>query len=389
MRLEWLVIGGGIHGVHLAARLLGEAKVDPEQIRIVDPSDHLLARWRSCTATTGMTHLRSTSVHHLDPDPHALQQFAAKRKSRTVSNFVPPYRRPSLPLFDAHCRKVIKTYGLADLHTRGRVVSCGFRSGEGEVDLDGGQRLRARNLIFAIGSSETPNWPAWAPQSHPRVHHVFAPGFDGWPPGPSESVAVVGGGISAGQVALRLLREGHHAHLVSQHPLREHQFDSDPGWLGPKYMAGFSAERDIERRRRMIREARHRGSVPPDVRQALQRAIESEAVSWHESEVKGVEVRQDRLQLDLARETLQVDRLLLATGFAMERPGGPWVDDLIAEAQLPCAKCGYPIVDKELRWHPGLFVTGPLAELELGPASRNIAGARRAGDRIVTAAHST
>ncbi len=29
MQLDWLIIGGGIHGVHIAARLLGEAGVSP------------------------------------------------------------------------------------------------------------------------------------------------------------------------------------------------------------------------------------------------------------------------------------------------------------------------------------------------------------------------
>ena len=60
-----------------------------------------------------------------------------------------------------------------------------------------------------------------------------------------------------------------------------------------------------------------------------------------------------------------------------------------ASASLPCARCGYPIVDPSLRWHPGVYVSGPLAELELGPVARNIAGARRAGDRIVAAARSS
>ncbi|MGB1278266.1 MAG: hypothetical protein ACPG77_21145, partial [Nannocystaceae bacterium] len=82
---------------------------------------------------------------------------------------------------------------------------------------------------------------------------------------------------------------------------------------------------------------------------------------------------------------IEVDRVLLATGFSSARPGGSMVDDLIASASLPCARCGYPIVDTALRWHPRIHVTGPLAELELGPASRNIAGARRAGDRLVDA----
>jgi hypothetical protein len=53
---------------------------------------------------------------------------------------------------------------------------------------------------------------------------------------------------------------------------------------------------------------------------------------------------------------------------------------------LPCAGCGYPLVSPRLEWASGLFVTGPLAELELGPTARNIAGARAAGERLLAAA---
>ena len=77
--------------------------------------------------------------------------------------------------------------------------------------------------------------------------------------------------------------------------------------------------------------------------------------------------------------------MLLATGFASQRPGGALVDELVSSAALPCAACGYPIVDTKLQWHPHLYVSGPLAELELGPSSRNISGARRAADRLVAA----
>ena len=37
MSLQWLIVGGGIHGVHIAARLIGEAGVDRSKIRIIDP----------------------------------------------------------------------------------------------------------------------------------------------------------------------------------------------------------------------------------------------------------------------------------------------------------------------------------------------------------------
>ena len=82
MNLDWLIIGGGIHGVHIANRLLVDADIPAERLRIVDPSSRLLERWHDCTNTMGMSHLRSPSVHHLDTDPLSLQRFAGKRKKR-------------------------------------------------------------------------------------------------------------------------------------------------------------------------------------------------------------------------------------------------------------------------------------------------------------------
>ena len=55
----------------------------------------------------------------------------------------------------------------------------------------------------------------------------------------------------------------------------------------------------------------------------------------------------------------------------------------IETLELPCAECGYPIVSKTLQWGPDLYVTGALAELEMGPIARNISGARQAAERIV------
>ena len=118
----------------------------------------------------------------------------------------------------------------------------------------------------------------------------------------------------------------------------------------------------------------------------LRRAIRRDRIKWHEGEVNQVVADHDGLKVGLLPgDELIVDRILLATGFASRRPGGSLVDDLVASATLPCASCGYPIVDSSLRWHPRVYVSGPLAELELGPVSRNIAGARRAGERIVDA----
>jgi len=91
-----------------------------------------------------------------------------------------------------------------------------------------------------------------------------------------------------------------------------------------------------------------------------------------------------RLRLAAQRDILAA-RVVLATGFEQSRPGGPWLDATIEALGLPCAECGYPRLDAALRWHPRIHVSGPLAELEVGPASRNIAGARMAADRVLRA----
>ena len=94
-----------------------------------------------------------------------------------------------------------------------------------------------------------------------------------------------------------------------------------------------------------------------------------------------------RLRLDCAPHALEVDRVVLATGFEVHRPGGGLLgEETIDRLGLPCAECGYPLVSPRLEWASGLFVSGPLAELELGPTARNIAGARAAGERLLAAA---
>ena len=386
MTFTWVVIGGGIHGVHLAARLLGEAKVSPTQLRIVDPGERLLEQWTTRTATTGMTHLRSPSVHHLDADPWSLDRFVGRRKHPRHGLLRGRYANPALSLFNSHSQKVVEEYELEEVHIRDRALTTSVECEQVRVELASGIEITTSNLVLAIGSAEEPNWPVWAPRNHPKVQHIFHPSFDGWPSSP-ERVAVIGGGISAAQVALRLLEENHEVHLVSRHALRQELFDSDPGWLGPRYMTSFSRERDFNRRRAMITNARNRGSVTPEIRRALRNAITKGGLQWHQDVVEKLDTTNRTLDLNLkTRPHLVVDRVLLATGLSSQRPGGDLVDGLVQSAALPCAECGYPVVDSGLRWHSNVYVSGPLAELELGPAARNIAGARRAAERLVKVA---
>ncbi len=401
LMLEWLVIGGGPHGVHAALRLVEEGGVMPEAVRILDDAPHLMARWRQSTRNTGMRYLRSPSVHHVGLSAPALDRFA-KGKGRTVRKpFTRPYSRPALELFDLHCDDLIARHGLESLHVRGRVnrldfgaesVRVGF---EDRADCGGSRELSARRVILAIGSPREPAWPDWArdvaaaaePDSASRIRHVFDPGFELVDDENDADIAVIGAGITGAQVALRLARKGRRVTLISRQELRIEQFDSDPGWQGPKNMAAFSRLRDPDERRERIRAARHRGSMPPDVHTELRQAVgEGRIELLEERDVRSAQPLERAVSLELAGKRIRADRVLLATGFPARRPGGAWLDEAASALQLPCATCGYPIIDRGLRWHPRILVTGALAELELGPVSRNLSGAQRAGERIVAVA---
>ncbi len=404
MTLDWLIVGGGPHGVHTALRLIGEGGVPRSQIRILDDEPHLLARWRRATRNTGMRFLRSPSVHHLGLSSVSLNRFAGGPGRKVNRPFTRPYSRPALELFDLHCDALIDRYELQDLHVWGRVnrldlVSPGARVGF--EDLAAGGRtgeIAARRVVLAIGAPREPAWPEWArravaeatePEACDRIGHVFDPGFVLEDDPDDSIVAVVGAGISGAQLALRLARPGRQVLLISRHALRVEQFDSDPGWQGPKHMAAFEKLDDRNDRRDRIRAARHRGSMPPDVHSALRRATGDGTIECIEGAEKlSASLPGQRVLLEVDGRKVEADRVLLATGFPGHRPGGPWLDETIEAFDLPCAGCGYPIVDRGLRWHPNLLVTGALAELELGPVSRNLSGAQRAGDRILAVARS-
>ena len=124
MSLQWLIVGGGIHGVHIAARLIGEAGVDRSNIRIIDPGENLLERWQTCTEVTGMTHLRSPSVHNLATEPMSLSVFADSLDVQKSVLFAPPYDRPHLNFFNEHCSRLIQRYSLDDLHIQAKAIDC-------------------------------------------------------------------------------------------------------------------------------------------------------------------------------------------------------------------------------------------------------------------------
>ena len=389
--LDWLIVGGGVHGTAICTYLLKRGGVARDRIGVIDPHDEPLARWHAFTRNTGMPFLRSPVAHHLDVQPAALHHFAETEAPE--ARFTRPYHRPSVELFRRHCEAVIERNELRALRSRATALQVRAREGGLAVETDAGV-LTARRVLLAPGAGDQPYWPGWARALRGEfggvIHHVFDPGWELGTFAPAGRTVVVGGGITAAQVAVSLARRhsGPIA-LLMRHAPRVHQFDSDVCWLGEQCMRHFRRTDDMRHRRDILRRVRHRGSMPPDVYRQLRKALTRRSVCIIEAEVERATA--DPLGRGIllhcaGQPPIAADHVLLATGFDPGRPGGALVDRAVVELGLPVAPCGYPVVDGRLEWGRGIHVTGPLAELEIGPVARNIIGARYAALRLVKAA---
>ena len=446
--VPWLIVGGGPTGVHIAARLCRTAATttaadDTTTLIVVDDGPRLLHGWTQRTAATGMTYLRSSASQHLDvPDDDSLRRFAASvvvvRGRQKDASLAADYQRPRLDVFQAHCEHVIAKYGLADRHVQGRVVDIYVDDDDDSVvrvrvqqPEDGSiVELSANHVVLALGNA-APVIPDWVTtedvrgrvrhildyENHDDDDHSSTNDQHHSDPRP-RSVAIVGGGMSAAHLALRLTRSGSSSsssattiHMICRHALREQQFDTHQDWMMdaaaavrsaagggqgvPRRQRQFaSLRRDaVTARRRTIQRERRGGTISAAVhrgKDGLRYAIEQGRVHWHEGAVQSVSFDDDgddmlRLYLSTGDEVV-VEEVILATGFSRDPPGKHLVHTLAARYGAKLSPCGYPIPDQQLRWHDRIFVAGALAELEIGPSARNIAGARIAAERIAAAA---
>ena len=388
--LDWLVVGGGIHGTHVSHVLTQQLGVPRHRLRVVDPHPSPLYLWLKRTAAVGMQFLRSSMVHHLDVHPFSLKHFASSAPVAPWARFAYPYKRPSLSLFNAHCQRVVDAFALGALRLTATVERLRLKADGTYLAETSEGVLAARRVVLAIGSDGL-HLPAWAEteKGTGRIVHAFEPSFHPDQLAPSERIVVVGGGITAAQVAMACSAQTETpVVLIQRHAPRIHQLDSDPGWMGPRHLLRFHGTACFQKRRAMIDTARYRGSMPPQVYRALRRALRTGRVEMQQDTITSAHAMPNgvlRLR-GASGATRTADRVVLATGFAAAPPGGSWLTTLADDLGLPCAPCGFPVVAPDLAWRPGLHVTGALAELEVGPVARNIVGARLAADRLLAAA---
>ncbi len=389
------ILGAGPHGLAVAVHL---AEADPARRRRVvafDPAGAWLAGWKAQFARLEIDTLRSPAVHHPGPDSDGLFRFTHEHRGRRSGL---PYEVPVAEVFEAFCDHLVRRHRLAP-PIAARVHALDHDGDRFRIDL-GGQVCLATDVVLATNPHRRnlPDWiwPALAALPG-RIEHgddvdLTALGPPSDRPLDGERIAIVGGGLGAGHLALGAARRGAHVTVLARRPLDIRPFDTDPGWLGPKFLSDFRAEPDPRRRLAAARAARGGGSIAPWMHERLLADVTAGSITvLDDTTVFGLDPtsRSPRLTVGTGsaghptRSALPVDRIWLATGTTPEldacRPLASLVDD------LPTID-GYAVPDHELRVGPRrLFVTGRQATIELGPAAGNLWGAQRAARRITFA----
>ncbi|ADU31735.1 FAD-dependent oxidoreductase [Evansella cellulosilytica] len=383
---EWIIVGGGIHGCTITNFLIKTGQYGTRDIRIIDRYKEPMTNWKKNTSLISMPYLRSPSVHHIDVDPFSLEKFA--KESQCGDAFYGTYDRPSLHLFNDHCDTIFEEINIREMWIQGEVTQIKKKQFHWEIENRNGEIVKSKNIVLAISISDQPVIPKWGQllfQESDNVFHVY----DNLEVDKLKSmkypVTIIGAGITAAHLAIKLSKNfPRNVTMLKRHPFRIHSFDSDPGWLGPKYLNFYDNMTDYEKRRNLIVDARNKGSIPRELYHQLRYLEKNKIINIQNGEVEKAEKKYQNIQMHLTNgERIATGSIIFATGFSPHLPKHNWLSKLINHENLRCAKCGYPVVTRSLQWCDHLYVSGPLAELEIGPVARNIAGARKAAERIV------
>jgi cation diffusion facilitator CzcD-associated flavoprotein CzcO len=358
-------------------------------------------------------HLRRAGVStHVLGDPLSfwrdMPDGMLLRSNRTATSIAEPQGPVALDGYEAATGRVVSApvplprfveYGLwvqdrvaPDVDRRG-VRHLAREGADFVLDLDDGDRLRARRVVVACGIADFVHRPASCAGlpselvSHTSEHRGFG-GFAG------RRVLVVGGGQSALESAALLHESGAEVevavradHVNWLHGGRYHRMLGRaaplvyaPTDVGPMGLSRLVAVPELV------------GSLPRAVAEPLAyRAIRPAGAAWLVPRLQEVDVRMrtevravtpvagDRVRVDLGGgEARTVDHVLLGTGYRVDVARYPFLGrELLAELRV---SGGYPVLRRGMETSvPGLHMVGAPAARSFGPTMRFVSGSWYSG----------
>lgn len=394
------IIGGGIQGCALGARLMREGYRD---FSIID-TQPLLAAWERGAVSQGLEQLRTPYGVHIDPsgDPESMLRFEhdllrqgtaiehghcgghSSRSHSSRSNFDgsridEPARADT---FIRHSRHIVDRFELKDRFVGGWVSKI-QRLDEGFITTyatsNGRQQVKSNKVVIAVGLGKP--WMPFGGPGHHRVMHSDAVNIKHRRLR-NKRICIVGGGLTAATLATHYAGQGNQVSLCSRSPITVGQLETSVDWRpGRQLHNGFLNTRDWGSRSRQLRAARVGSGITPAVWSRLTSLVDRGDIVVHEgTEVECWQVdTNDRVYLPDVEQSL--DMAIFATGYRLRADDLPFLSEVLPDLQLTN---GMPHLDNDFEVPNiyGMFMMGRLAELAGGPLSRNIPGAMYASEQI-------
>ncbi len=395
--ISLVIVGAGLQGITLYINL---PKKIQNRTLIIDKNTEALCNFYRQAHNVGMKYLRSPVSHCLKEPLVSLLAYSHAHNIHP-QHFNGKYLTPSLALLEQYIHHLLRKTSIATQFFQTTLKNITYTNNKTWILDTSNGTISTKNCILALGmgtvslpdtiqiKSEHFAYTKDTLQSMLIKKHVLHPQYTpSLKNTHSHRIAVIGGGMSGTQTALRYTdKEKTHRNsvsLISGKHASVHFFDSDPGYIGPKYRNIFLQETDYRIRRNIIAKARNVGSINPYVHEKLVNAIKQKQIEHIKEYARSIRIKNNgdthtyTVQLSNNDEQ-EYDDIIFATGFAKnEVPHKSLVQNIATQYGCKTDNNMWPIPDKNLLWHHGLYLMGALAELELGPAARNIIGAHLA-----------
>lgn len=437
-----------------ALNSLKQQKQARRKVCVVDSGTGWLEDWKKNFETLSIEYLRSPSLAHPDLfDPNALLGFEVSqgREDELLESGcfdlkglhalgqtqMGLWKLPSTRLFVDFCLHLSQELPHTFLGNS-KVVGVDHQPGKTgpssfQVKVKRGDQIltvKAKAVVLAMGTIGRPILPAFCPKM-PSWRFWNQPPADAKTAGHYHSPAtslptvVVGGGLTAVQVALKEVQTNpsRQVLLLSKRPLAEKHFDINVEWFDQrttnKCMSDFY-HHPMEDRKAALKEARRGGSVPPLYMKQIAQAETNGrlkclvgTVTWEDEPSMASDQTTEapygphaklvhlhpppsgscphgdgphQRVSNNAIESLWVEQVIVACGVAPDSHVSPLIQGI--QKKWPTRmEGGLPCVTQDLRWRPGLdlFVVGALGSLNIGPDAANLMGIRRASQLVANA----
>lgn len=201
-----------------------------------------------------------------------------------------------------------------------------------------------------------------------------------------KKVLVLGGGLTAVQVAQLALKKNCKVVLVSRRPLTTRHFDINEKWFDRRKANVYHYEffqKPVEERLKHIRATRGGGSVPP---MYMKEICADSRLTFKVGEVELISVQTDSVDVAVDGKVQRFDLIVNACGHRPDCKELPLIKELLQTAPVDVVG-GFPTLSQDLQWgdFKHFFVIGALASLQVGPDAGNLMGLRRAAQIVANA----